>query len=260
MATRAAHKRLVRDYKQIEESPPPYIVAHPSEKNILIWHYVITGPPETPYEGGQYHGTLTFPSDFPFRPPSIRMITPSGRFQTNTRLCLSMSDFHPDTWTTSWSVSTILVGLLSFMTSDELTTGGLNTPAPERRRLAEMSKEWNALHSPRFAEQFPDLVEKNLAEVAAQKKLAAAKIANQRVTSRGQNCTSLDGSNEFSNGPNGTARSTDGAVTANGSNAGEGGKESGDEANRNWMRSHKVMCVLVVLFAWLVVSRISSSI
>ena len=45
------------------------------------------------------------------------MITPNGRFQTNTRLCLSISDFHPDTWNPAWSVATILTGLLSFMVS-----------------------------------------------------------------------------------------------------------------------------------------------
>lgn len=60
-------------------------------------------------------GKLVFPADYPFKPPSIRMITPNGRFQVNTRLCLSMSDFHPGTWNPSWSVSTILNGLLSFM-------------------------------------------------------------------------------------------------------------------------------------------------
>ena len=38
-----------------------------------------------------------------------------GRFQPDTRLCLSMSDFHPSTWNPSWSVATILTGLLSFM-------------------------------------------------------------------------------------------------------------------------------------------------
>ena len=43
------------------------------------------------------------------------MITPNGRFATNKRLCLSISDFHPDTWNPAWSVATILTGLLSFM-------------------------------------------------------------------------------------------------------------------------------------------------
>lgn len=58
-----------------------------------------------------------FPKEYPFKPPRIIMITPNGRFQTNTRLCLSISDFHPDTWNPAWSVSTILTGLLSFMVS-----------------------------------------------------------------------------------------------------------------------------------------------
>lgn len=39
------------------------------------------------------------------------------------RLCLSISDFHPDQWNPSWSVSTILTGLLSFMLETTPTTG-----------------------------------------------------------------------------------------------------------------------------------------
>ena len=79
------------------------------------------GPEGTPYAGGLYHGMLRFPAEYPFRPPSIYMITPNGRFKPNTRLCLSISDFHPDTWNPSWSVSTILTGLLSFMVSGAAT-------------------------------------------------------------------------------------------------------------------------------------------
>lgn len=78
---------------------------------------MVIGPEKTPYEDGFYHGKLIFPGEFPFQPPSIYMITPNGRFKINTRLCLSISDFHPDTWNPAWSVSTILTGLLSFMVS-----------------------------------------------------------------------------------------------------------------------------------------------
>jgi ubiquitin-protein ligase len=31
------------------------------------------------------------------------------------RLCLSMSDYHPESWNPSWSIETLLVGLQSFM-------------------------------------------------------------------------------------------------------------------------------------------------
>lgn len=54
--------------------------------------YVLDGPLGTPYEGGQYHGKLVFPAAYPFKPPSVLMLTPNGRFQPNTRICMSMSD------------------------------------------------------------------------------------------------------------------------------------------------------------------------
>lgn len=105
---------------------------------------MITGPEDTPYHGGQYWGTLMFPANYPFAPPAIRMHTPSGRFQPSTRLCLSISDFHPKSFNPAWEVSTILIGLLSFMTSDEMTTGSISMSSAERRYLASRTRWWNS--------------------------------------------------------------------------------------------------------------------
>ena len=71
-------------------------------------------------------------------------MTPSGRFQTNTRLCLSISDFHPKSFNPAWEVSTILIGLLSFMTGDEMTTGSVSVGETERKVLAARSRWWNS--------------------------------------------------------------------------------------------------------------------
>ena len=46
-----ASKRLKKDYLLIQEDPIPFISAHPLPSNTLEWHYVIKGPPESPYEG-----------------------------------------------------------------------------------------------------------------------------------------------------------------------------------------------------------------
>lgn len=167
MASRQAQRRLTKEYKTITANPPPYIIAKPSDENILEWHYVITGPPKTPYEYGQYHGVLRFPSDYPFKPPSISIITPNGRFQCNTRLCLSMSDYHPDTWNPTWSVLTILTGLLSFMTDNEQTTGSVNTTDAVKKKLARESKKYNNSENTRFAANFPELVSQNKEDIAA---------------------------------------------------------------------------------------------
>ncbi|KAF9116565.1 Ubiquitin-conjugating enzyme E2 6 [Mortierella sp. AM989] len=157
MATKGAYKRLTKEYINIQKSPPAYLFARPLETNILEWHYVLKGPPETPYYGGEYHGKLVFPADYPFKPPSIRMMTPNGRFQTDTRLCLSMSDFHPGTWNPSWSVATILNGLLSFMSQEESTTGSITASHYERTVLAHRSHAFN-IANPKFKDIFPELV------------------------------------------------------------------------------------------------------
>ena len=91
MSPITATSRLKNDYLQLMKDPVPYVVAEPLPSNILEWHYVVTGPPDSPYAGGYYHGKLIFPQDFPFKPPSFFMNTPSGRFKVNYKLCLSPS-------------------------------------------------------------------------------------------------------------------------------------------------------------------------
>lgn len=139
----------------MQKEPPPYVWAVPDEKNILTWNFLIRGPPDSPYADGEYHGVLLFPPEYPFKPPGIKMFTPSGRFQPDRKICFSMSDFHPGTWNPAWSVATILTGLLSFMLSDEMTTGSVNTTDAHKRTFAARSHAWN-LSQQRFKECFPD--------------------------------------------------------------------------------------------------------
>ncbi|THU90781.1 UBC-like protein [Dendrothele bispora CBS 962.96] len=155
MASKAAQKRLTKEYAGMQKEPPPFIWAVPDERNILNWNYIIRGPPDSPFAGGEYHGVLMFPSEYPFKPPGIKMLTPSGRFSPDKKICFSMSDFHPGTWNPAWSVATILTGLLSFMLSDEMTTGSVTSSDSHKRVFAARSHEWN-LKQARFREAFPD--------------------------------------------------------------------------------------------------------
>ncbi|RVW52124.1 putative ubiquitin-conjugating enzyme E2 33 [Vitis vinifera] len=80
-----------------------------------VGYYVLEGSEGTPFAGGYYYGKIKFPPEYPYKPPGISMTTPNGRFMTQKKICLSMSDFHPESWNPMWSVSSILTGLLSFM-------------------------------------------------------------------------------------------------------------------------------------------------
>lgn len=150
--------RLLKELKSLKKAPPDHIVAAPLPSNILEWHFCIFDFPEdSPYRGGLYHGKLLFPKEYPFAPPGIMMITPSGRFATNTRLCLSISDFHPEQWNPSWSVENIIKGLMSFMLETTMTAGSINSSTAEKERLAVSSGITNRKNST-FCELFPEMV------------------------------------------------------------------------------------------------------
>ena len=156
-------RRLTKELKALAKDPmqEPRIVVAPNESNIREMHYVLEGSPNTPYEGGVYHGKLIFPKEYPLKPPSVLMLTPNGRFQPNRRLCLSMSDFHPESWNPMWSVSTILTGLYSFMIENNPTLGSIETSTRKKNLLAVQSLSWNVNHGdPQFTKLFPDYVER----------------------------------------------------------------------------------------------------
>ena len=81
--------------------------------------------------------------------------TPPSSSQTNTRLCLSISDFHPDTWNPAWTVGSILTGLVSFMVETTPTLGSLETTTQAKRALALNSLEFN-LRDETFCSLFPE--------------------------------------------------------------------------------------------------------
>lgn len=143
-APKQHNRRLLMEYRRIMKSPIEFIETCPLDSNILEWHFVITGC-QDPYTGGKYHGILEFPDDFPMKPPSIKMLTPSGRFEINKRICLSMSDFHKETWNPSWTVEKILIGLMSFMYEEtSAAIGSILEPKSDRRRYAAASSYFNA--------------------------------------------------------------------------------------------------------------------
>lgn len=184
-------RRLTRELQSLQKNPikSPSIRAVPNESNLLEWHYVIEGSAGTPYDCGHYHGKLIFPKEYPLKPPSVIMLTPSGRFKTNRRLCLSMSDFHPETWNPMWSVSTILTGLYSFMIETAPTLGSIESTDSVKRRFARQSLSFN-VKDKNFAKLFPDLVEIHNERM---QKATHRQITKEKLTSG----TSLSGASKF---------------------------------------------------------------
>jgi len=68
---------------------------------------------------------------------------PNGRFETNKKICLNISEYHPETWQPSWSIRTALLALIAFMSSPGRgSIGALEYTPEERRILAQKSCSW----------------------------------------------------------------------------------------------------------------------
>lgn len=79
----------MREKKKMEQNPDSTFIAIPTENNLFEWHFVLYNfADDSPYKGGQYHGIINIPSDYPLKPPSMKFITPNGRFSVGEKICL----------------------------------------------------------------------------------------------------------------------------------------------------------------------------
>lgn len=136
-------RRIQADIRELALNPSDQYHAAPFENDMFVWHFTIRGADGTDFEGGIYHGRILLPPEYPYKPPHIIFLTPSGRFETNTKICLSFSAFHPELWQPAWGIRLILEALISFLpTPADGALGALDYSPEDRRKLAKQSQSY----------------------------------------------------------------------------------------------------------------------
>jgi ubiquitin-conjugating enzyme E2 J1 len=137
-------KRILKEASELASSPSADYHAAPLETDLFEWHFTIRGPPApSHFEGGLYHGRIVLPPAYPLKPPSFRFLTPSGRFEPNREICLSISGHHEESWQPAWGIRTALVAIRSFMDTDAKgQLGGMDAGEAIRRKMAKESTQW----------------------------------------------------------------------------------------------------------------------
>ena len=122
--TKETIKRLLKDVKEMMKNPLDNngIYYKHDESNILKGYVYICGPKDTMYFGGNYFFEVTFPFDYPHKPPKMEFKTCDGitRFHPNLyrsgKVCLSiLNTWRGDQWTGCQSIRTILLTIVSIM-------------------------------------------------------------------------------------------------------------------------------------------------
>nr|CAB3455778.1 unnamed protein product [Digitaria exilis] len=167
-----ARKRLMRDFKRLQQDPPAGISGAPHDNNIMLWNAVIFGwviprgsfdlhsspleldvfgvlmmdgfmwfcrPDDTPWDGGTFKLTLQFTEDYPNKPPTVRFV--SRMFHPNIyadgSICL---DILQNQWSPIYDVAAILTSIQSL-----LCDPNPNSPANSEaaRLFSENKREYN---------------------------------------------------------------------------------------------------------------------
>lgn len=141
---KTATRRLQQEYRNLVRDPSREFVAAPvSDDDLFTWHFTIKGTPDTPFQGGVYHGKIVFPPNYPYAPPDVVFLTPSGRFETNKKICLNFTSYHPDEWSVAWDIRTALTAIVYFLpTEANGAVGGIEASDEERKKLARESRVW----------------------------------------------------------------------------------------------------------------------
>ena len=149
----AAQRRLMHDLKvaQADDS----IIAGPEEDNLFRWHATITGPVDSPWDGGIFNLVMEFSDEYPNVPPKVKFL--SQVFHPNVyvdgNICL---DILKTQWSPTYDVCGLLISIQSLL-ADPNPNSAANPEA------AELHKN----NRPMYEARVRQLVEKSLAEADA---------------------------------------------------------------------------------------------
>lgn len=142
------NKRLQKEYHNLTKEPIPDCVVRPGD-SILDCYFHFKGAVDTPFEGGAYIGKLRFPPEYPWKAPTIYMITPNGKFRTEKEgpICTSFSHYHPESWNPILTIRTILLGFISMFHDPKIgrTLGGL--PLLTDTQFQNIARETHDFHN-----------------------------------------------------------------------------------------------------------------
>jgi ubiquitin-conjugating enzyme E2 D/E len=108
-------KRLNAELREILETPPLNCSAGPiNYDNMYEWYAIILGPVDTPYQGGTFKLKITFPRNYPFKPPIINFVTKIYHCNINYSgsICLDILNTN---WSPVLTISKVLLSICSLL-------------------------------------------------------------------------------------------------------------------------------------------------
>lgn len=146
-----ATRKLLRELEDIHNDPPSNCSAGlVNDGDLYHWTATLLGPADSPYAGGIFTLDITFPTDYPFKPPRIVFTTKIYHPNINAQggICL---DILKDQWSPALSIGKVLLSICSLLTDanpkDPLVPEIAQQYITNREAFDRTAREWTQLYA-----------------------------------------------------------------------------------------------------------------
>ena len=141
----SVNQRIIKETQKLKKDPISGISAEPFSDNPRYFNVVISGPKDSPYEGGKFHLQLYLPEEYPMVPPKCIFMTkiyhPNIDFLG--RICL---DIFKKNWSPALQIRAVLLSIQSLLnepnTADPLNEKVNDHWLKDRKDAEKTAREW----------------------------------------------------------------------------------------------------------------------
>ncbi|KAK4527466.1 hypothetical protein GAYE_SCF40G5388 [Galdieria yellowstonensis] len=136
----AARTRVKKELEQLHSNPPTGIQVWTKNDSLHELEAEITGPENSPYEGGRFLLHIELSSRYPLEPPQVRFKTPvyHPNIDSSGRICFDALNLPPKgAWRPCLNISTLLVSIRLLLVEAN----------PEDALMAEIAEEYRKNYS-----------------------------------------------------------------------------------------------------------------
>lgn len=145
-----ALKRITKEFQDLQKDPPSSCSAGPVGDDMFQWQATITGPEDSPYQGGLFSLRIQFPTDYPFKPPKVSFSTRiyHPNINSNGSICL---DILRTQWSPALTIAKVLLSISSMLDEpnpdDPLVPEIARLYQTNRGEYNRLAREWTSKYA-----------------------------------------------------------------------------------------------------------------
>ena len=135
-------KRILKEILDIQRNPIENIIISISENGIYDIYFLMKFY-DYPYNNLYLYGKLKLSEKYPYSASDFFCYTPSGRFETNKKICTNSSSYHQESFNATYNIRNLLISLYSFVYEESTGIGSINSTDEKRIEYSNKSLEFN---------------------------------------------------------------------------------------------------------------------